>query len=95
LIERIKEFNAIQSRYQHKIDENEVLKELPPTLKNDIKSNLFAPLIRNWEAISKENIGEVMSILNELDLITFPENEYIVKIGEVAEEMYFIVDGLC
>jgi hypothetical protein len=71
------------------------LKDLPPTLKNDIKSNLFAPLIRNWEAISKENIGEVMSILNELDLITFPENEYIVKIGEVAEEMYFIVDGLC
>jgi hypothetical protein len=56
---------------------------------------LFAPLIRNWEAISKENIGEVMSIVNELDLVTYPENEYIVKIGEVADDMYFIVDGLC
>ncbi len=67
----------------------------PPTLQNNIKSHIFAPLIRTWEAISKENIGEVMSIVNELELITFPENEYVVKIGEVADEMYFIVDGLC
>ena len=36
-----------------------------------------------------------MSIVNELELVTFPENEYVVKIGEVANEMYFIVDGLC
>ena len=36
-----------------------------------------------------------MSIVEELELVTFPEHEYIVKIGEVADEMYFIVDGLC
>lgn len=36
-----------------------------------------------------------MSIVNELELVTFPENEFVVKIGEVANEMYFIVDGLC
>jgi len=68
---------------------------LPPTLIKSIKNYLFAPLIRTWEAISKENIGEVMSIIEQLELVTFPENEYIVKIGEVADEMYFIVDGLC
>lgn len=27
--------------------------------------------------------------------MTFPENEYVVKIGEIGNEMYFIVDGLC
>ena len=68
---------------------------LPPTLIKSIKNYLFAPLIRTWEAISKENIGEVMSIIEQLELVAFPENEYIVKTGEVADEIYFIVDGLC
>lgn len=36
-----------------------------------------------------------MSIIEELELLNFPENEYIVKIGEVADDMYFIVEGLC
>ena len=85
----------MQFKFQHQIDESQILEGLPPTLIKSIKSYLFAPLIRTWEAISKENIGEVMSIVEELELVTFPEHEYIVKIGEVADEMYFIVDGLC
>jgi CRP-like cAMP-binding protein len=68
---------------------------LPPSLSCDIKIYLFSSLIQSWEAIPKENFGEVISLLNKLTLVTYPEHEYIVTAGEIGREMYFIVEGLC
>ena len=71
------------------------LSNLPSTTRDDIKTFLFTPLIKSWEVILGGDIGEIVSIINQLELVTFPENEFIVKFGEVSDEMYFVVEGIC
>lgn len=71
------------------------MNNLPPQLSQDIKIYLLSSLIRQWEVAPKEKFGEVISLLNELTLATYPENEFIIKTGEMGKEMYFIVEGLC
>ena len=71
------------------------LQDLPATTRDDIKTFLFTPLIKSWEVILGAGFGEIVSIINQLELVTFPENEFIVKYGEVADEMYFVVEGIC
>ena len=56
---------------------------------------MFTPLIKSWEVVSGTDLGEIVSIISQFDLVTFPENEFIVKFGEVADEMYFIIEGIC
>jgi len=74
---------------------SELFESLPSSIQQEIKTYLFTPLIRSWEVVTGTDLGEIVSIINQLDLITFPENEFIVKYGEVADEMYFVIEGIC
>jgi len=74
---------------------SELFESLPSSIQQEIKTYLFTPLIRSWEIVTGTDLGEIVSIINQLDLITFPENEFIVKYGEVADEMYFVIEGIC
>ena len=35
------------------------------------------------------------TFLRKLKLVVVPKNEYVIRVGQVAEEMYFIVRGIC
>lgn len=37
------------------IDEQQILSDLPSTMRVQIKTSLFKPLIQNWEAFPKDN----------------------------------------
>lgn len=60
-----------------------------------IKTSLFKSLIENWEAFPKDNQGALATIIDKLELAVFPKGEYIIRAGELADEMYFIVSGYC
>ena len=34
-------------------------------------------------------------MIKKLRLVVFPKNEYIIRMGQVAEEMFFVVKGIC
>ena len=34
-------------------------------------------------------------MIKKLKLTVIPKSEYIIRIGQMAEEMYFIVKGVC
>jgi hypothetical protein len=95
LVTRIKNFSEIHWRNNYKMNQSVIFDSLPATIRSEIKTFMFTPLIKSWEVVIGGDIGEIVSIINELELVTFPENEFIVKFGEVADEMYFIVEGIC
>jgi signal-transduction protein with cAMP-binding, CBS, and nucleotidyltransferase domain len=76
------------------IQEEQMLKTLPRSLRLEIKSHLFKNLIENWEAFPIESQGAIETVIRMLKLIVYPQYEYIITAGEVADEMYFIVQGV-
>lgn len=48
----------------------------------------------NWEVVLGINDkGILSSIIKKLEIRIIPQHEFIVKYGEIAQSMYFIVKG--
>ena len=56
---------------------------------------MLKTLIENWEAFPKNSPGTLQTVIKKLKLMIIPKNEHIIRVGEVAEEMFFIVKGFC
>jgi len=41
----------------------------------------------------KDDIGALSSLIQRLKLVLFPKGEHVIKVGELADEMYFIIKG--
>ena len=53
-------------------------------------------LLLNWEAFPKSNSqGAMQTVIKKLKLMIIPKGEYVIRVGQVAEDMYFIVKGIC
>jgi CRP-like cAMP-binding protein len=39
-------------------------------------------------------LGQVMNLLRECEIVLIPYGEYVYKKGDLAIEMYFIIEGL-
>ena len=37
----------------------------------------------------------MQTVIQKLKLMVIPKGEYIIRVGQVAEEMYFMVKGIC
>jgi len=72
------------------------MKDLPQSLRNEVQQHILASFILNWEAFPKNSsIGVVHTIIKKLKLQIVPRNEFVIRAGSLAEEMYFIVKGCC
>ena len=56
---------------------------------------MLKSLIENWEAFPKNSPGSLQTVIKKLKLIIIPKNERIIRVNEVAQEMFFIVKGFC
>jgi signal-transduction protein with cAMP-binding, CBS, and nucleotidyltransferase domain len=71
-----------------------ILKDLPESLRQDVRQNLFKNIIENWDVIlDNQDNGVLSSIIQKLELRIIPQEELIIKYGEIAQEMYFIIKG--
>jgi len=71
-----------------------ILKDLPESLRQDVRQNLFKNIIENWDVIlDNQYNGVLSSIIQKLELRIIPQEELIIKYGEIAQEMYFIIKG--
>ena len=60
----------------------------------DVKQHIFKNIVDNWDVVlGLKDRGVLFSIIKELEIRIIPQNEFIVKYGEVAQSMYFIVKG--
>ena len=69
---------------------------MPESLRHDIRLHMLHNLLLNWEAFPKNNSqGAMQTVIKKLKLVVIPKNEYVIRVGQVAEEMYFVVKGIC
>ena len=74
------------------LDDARILNYLPTNLREDTQIEIFGKLF-DTKVFQKGQIGVKISIIKRLKIITVPQGEYIVKKGEIGNEMYFILEG--
>ena len=92
LIERVNDYHSILWDDLQGINEQEILKDLPESLRHEIRSHMLQNLLLNWEAFPKSNShGAMQTVIKKLKLMVIPKNEYVIRVGQVADQMYFMV----
>lgn len=90
---RVKSYYDILWQKFKGIDEQGMLKDLPESLRLKVKQHIFQNLLMKSEVFPKDDKGAISTIIKKLKLLIIPKNEYIIRKGEIAQEMYFIVKG--
>lgn len=82
LIERVNDYHTMLWDDFKGINEQEILKDLPSSLRREIRTHLLHSLILNWEAFPKSNSqGAAQTVIKKLRLTVIPKNEYVIRIG--------------
>lgn len=94
LTARIVRFYEILWKNFRGVRQQHILRDLPESLRQDVRQNLFKNIIENWDVIlDNQDNGVLSSIIQKLELRIIPQDELIIKYGEIAQEMYFIIKG--
>lgn len=75
------------------INENEILSNLPSSIQKQIKFSLFSDLIKNVTLFPKDDKAAISALISRLNLQLISEGEYVIRDGEIADSMYFILRG--
>lgn len=75
------------------INENEILNDLPESIRKQIKFSLFNDLIKNVTLFPKDDKAAISALISRLELQLISEGEYVIRDGEIANCMYFILRG--
>ena len=70
-----------------------ILHDLPETLQYEVQYHLFKELIESVKVFPKDDIGALSSLIQRLKLLIYPKDEYVIQMGEIAQDMYFIIHG--
>ena len=75
------------------INENEILRDLPESIQKQIKFSLFSDLIKNVTLFPKDDKVVISALISRLKLQLISEGEHVIRDGEIADSMYFILRG--
>ena len=75
------------------INMNEILNNLPSSIQKQIKFSLFSDLIKNVTLFPKDDKAAISALISRLNLQLISEGEYVIRDGEIADSMYFILRG--
>lgn len=75
------------------INENEIIRDLPESIQKQIKFSLFSDLIKNVTLFPKDDKVVISALISRLKLQLISEGEYVIRDGEIADSMYFILRG--
>jgi len=74
-------------------DFKSIVNELPGTLRREVQQKLFVDLVENVNIFPKGHEGALSSLIQRLQLVIYTAGEYIIKQGEMATNMYFVING--
>jgi voltage-gated potassium channel len=78
------------------VREEEIIRQLPNSMVANVHKFLFGDLTRESTLLTGSQTGQegmIKSVLERLERIMVPKSEFIIKEGELADEMFFIIRG--
>jgi CRP-like cAMP-binding protein len=64
-------------------------------MRSKIRLHIFEPLVENAEIFpSTADKGAISTLVQKLKIKIIPKGENIIRTGEIASEMYFIMKGI-
>ncbi|KRX04374.1 Cyclic nucleotide-binding protein [Pseudocohnilembus persalinus] len=96
LLKKFNNYNYCYQQYLSVIDDQEVFKNFPQPIQDEIQLQLLRIIVEQMlknEHFKTKHEGTILSLLKKLKLQVIPTSEYLFKQGEVASDMYFIVQG--
>ena len=93
LQERVKQCLALNWEMTRGIDPNTTLSLLPSILRHDMLSHIGADFLRRNPLFPTVPIEALDLVLPLIRTSYVPANQFIYHIGDVAENMYYIIEG--
>jgi len=72
----------------------DILDDLPFTLRREIQTHIFKDLVDKVEIFPKNDTGAIQTLITRLQMAIYTPGEYIIRYGEIANDMFFIVNGV-
>ena len=94
LIKRVDNYQDILWKNFKGIDDMRIMGDLPVILRDQVSFFLFQQLVESVALFPKDNPGALSTIIRKLKLWVIPKGEFILQEGELANEMYFILQGV-
>jgi cAMP-binding proteins - catabolite gene activator and regulatory subunit of cAMP-dependent protein kinases len=92
--ERVRAFHELKWKKFKGLDENQILSDLPKTLREKISVFLLKNMIQSSDIFASFlDKGFMMSFIKRLKFQIINAQEYVFRKGDIAEELYFIVEG--
>ena len=93
LIGRVMKYRNILWRRFKGIDDQSLISTMPVTLQS-LTRHLILEKILLAEIIPKDEQGAITAIINKLIIKVYPKGEFIIVEGEIATDMFFIIEGI-
>jgi hypothetical protein len=61
------------------VREEELIQELPSSLRKNVKNFIFDELIQNCDVFPRESLGAISTITAKLERKLVPKDEYIIR----------------
>jgi len=94
IIERVEKYRDLIWQKGKGIDDQFLINDMPETIKKKVQMQILHHLVQNADVIPKDDIGSVLSIIQRLAIKLYPQGEFILVEGEIAHEMYFLIEGI-
>ena len=90
---RVNAFFDYKWKHQRGVEEENIIFDLPTNLRVNVKNFIFDSLMRNSDVFPKDNPGFTATITSKLQRRIVPKGEFVLRQGELATEMFFIMKG--
>ena len=95
LVSRLKKFHQLEWEDSQGTNVNEILDDMPETLKVEIRTEMLQSLTGKWEVLENDQFGLQTALIKRSKIALYPPNECIYRESETAEEIFFIIWGKC
>ena len=93
IIKRVKMYRDFLWRKFRGEDDQSFISSMPETIRRQTQYYILENLVMKAPVIPKNEQGPILSIVQVLSIKLYPENEFIIRKDEVADEMFFIIEG--
>jgi len=93
LRKRVREYHELRWRKTQGLDENQILNDLPRPLHEKIVEFILKDMIENADLFSSLDPGFIVSFIKKFKFQIISAGEYVFKKGDLADELYFILEG--
>jgi CRP-like cAMP-binding protein len=76
------------------IDNQALIASMPEMIQRQTQYYILEKLVHKSEVMPQDEHGAILSIVQKLAIKLYPKGEFIIREGEMATEMFFVVEGI-